>query len=270
MNTSFMIVATFLALTATPAPKQAAPAQGASAYLTPVFRDGARYDNVFSRAIALQADGFDDSVRRVSGSASYRVRRGAGSTGRLQIDYRYDGLQQGSGHTGFRDGGAVACYEGKCHPNTDASGLAYNPLLWGPPPARLHVGQHWVVNIGVPWELGPPGRQVVTVVALDPADHSVTLKREGEGDGSYQGDKPTVRMLRQGKTQELKLHPGHSHWYGYTIFRRGIVVSDELMVERPVTLESASGRRIRGREREYILLDAMPVPGGDAAGGNAG
>jgi hypothetical protein len=36
------------------------------------------------------------------------------------------------------------------------------------------------------------------------------------------------------------------------------VVSDELMVERPVTLVSDKLGRIAASERQYILLNAMP------------
>jgi hypothetical protein len=56
--------------------------------------------------------------------------------------------------------------------------------------------------------------------------------------------------------------PGRSHWRGYTTFHAGVVVSDELMVERPVTLVSDALGRIRGQEREYIALNAMPVDSG--------
>jgi hypothetical protein len=51
----------------------------------------------------------------------------------------------------------------------------------------------------------------------------------------------------------------HSHWYGCTTLRRGIVTSDELMVERPVLLVSKELGCIPGDERQHILLNAMPV-----------
>jgi hypothetical protein len=102
-------------------------------HLAPVFHAGERFDNVFSRTIAYHAAGFDENVRRVSGSASYTVLDGSATQPRLRIDYRYDGLQQGSGTVEFRDGGAISCFNGKCAPNTDASGLAWNPRLWGTP-----------------------------------------------------------------------------------------------------------------------------------------
>lgn len=229
------------------------------AYLTPVFHKGAQLDNVFSRTIAYRAAGYDDNVRRVSGSASYTVLEGSTTQPRLRIDYRYDGLQQGSGTVEFRDHGATSCFNGKCAPNTDASGLAWNPRLWGTPPAALRVGQSWNVDIAAPWELGPAGTQKVTVIALDPASQRITLLREGSGDGAYLGDKLETKLTRDGQTWPVTVQPGRSHWYGYTTFRAGVVVSDELMVERPVTLVSDKLGRIAASQREYILLDAMPV-----------
>ena len=44
----------------------------ATTYMAPVFHAGERFDNVFSRTIAYRATGFDENVRRVGGSASYR------------------------------------------------------------------------------------------------------------------------------------------------------------------------------------------------------
>ncbi|MEP6897946.1 MAG: hypothetical protein ABI870_05395 [Rhodanobacter sp.] len=229
-------------------------------FLTPVFHAGARFDNVFSRTISIRANGFDEAVHRVSGSASYRVLKNGVTDDGLQISYRYDGMHEGTGANGFRDGGAISCFDGKCTPNTDASGLAYNPVQWGKPPATLHVGQRWSVDIVAPWELGTPGRQTVTVMAVDPVDQSATLKREGHGDGAYAGETLQTKIIRHGKSYDVTIEPGHSHWYGYTTFHHGIVISDELMVERPVTLVSRTLGRIAASERQYILLNAMPIP----------
>lgn len=225
---------------------------------TPAFRAGERYANVFSRTIAFHADGFEDSVRRVSGDAEYHVLDASASRPRLRIDYRYDGRPQGGGIVELRDGGATTCFDGKCAPNTDASGLAWNPRLWGSAPAALRVGQHWQVDIREPWELGTPGRETVSVVAVDAASGQVTLEREGEGEGAYLGDQPTLTLVRDGHSYVVRVLPGRSHWAGYTTFRAGIVLSDELMVERPVTLVSDQLGRIPARERQYILLNASP------------
>jgi hypothetical protein len=236
----------------------ASAATPTAAYLAPAFHAGDRFDNVFSRTTAYRASGYDESVRRVSGSASYTVLDGSMAQQRLRIDYRYDGLHEGSGAVEFRDRGATSCFDGKCTPNTDASGLAWNPRLWGTPPATLRVGQSWSVKIAEPWELGTAGTQKVTVVALDPASRRITLLREGSGEGAYLGDKLETTLRRGGQTWPVTVQPGRSHWYGYTTFCAGVVVSDELMVERSVTLVSDKLGRILASERQYILLNAMP------------
>jgi hypothetical protein len=114
------------------------------------------------------------------------------------------------------------------------------------------------VDITAPWELGTPGQQTVTVIAIDRANDSVTLMREGQGDGAYADEVLRTRIKRGDKVYDVALEPGRSHWYGYTTFRRGIVTNDELMVERAVTLVSKELGRIAGDERQYILLNAMP------------
>jgi hypothetical protein len=227
--------------------------------LMPAFRVGATLGNVFSRTVATRAAGFDEAVRRVSGTAVYRVVDATPARPRLRIDYRYDGRPAGSGAVELRDGGATHCFDGQCAPSTDASGLAYNPRLWGRPPAALKVGQHWTVDIDAPWELGPRGRETVTVLALDPASHTVTLQREGTGDGAWLGDAPTLALTRDGRMYEVSRQAGRAHWRGYATFRDGIVLSDELVSTRSVTLTSGRLGRIEATERQYILLDAMPA-----------
>ncbi|HWU75377.1 MAG TPA: hypothetical protein VN043_02645 [Rhodanobacter sp.] len=246
-----LLATLFTALTGTSA---LAGTTAAAAYLTPSFQPGQRFDNVFSRTIAYHAAGFTENVRRVSGSASYL----ALDDSRLRIDYHYDGLQQGNGTVEFRDGGAISCFNGKCAPDTDASGLAWNPRLWGRPPANLRVGQSWRVKIAAPWELGPAGMQKVTVIALDPASRRVTLLREGHGDGAWLDDKLQTTLTRDGQSWPVAVQPGRSHWVGYTTFHHGVVVSDELMVQRSVILVSDKLGRISASERQYILLNAMP------------
>jgi len=247
------LLAALLLSTAAAAAPATAPA------LTPAYRAGASFANVFSRAIAVRAPGFDELVHRISGTATYRVTDTASVPPQLHIDYRYDGRPAGSGTVALPDAGASNCYDGKCVPNTDASGLAYNPRLWGPAPAALHVGQHWTVDIAAPWELGPAGRQTVTVTAFDPATRTVTLEREGQGDGAWLDDKPTLTLTRNGQPCVLMRQAGRTHWRGWTTFRDGIVLSDELVSTRPATLTSAQCGRVEATERQYILLNAMPV-----------
>lgn len=236
-----------------------AASAASTAALTPAFARGTTFGTMFSRATDVRVPGFDEAVRRVSGTAVYAVTDVASARPRLRIDFRYDGRPEGSGTVEFRDAGATNCYNGTCTPNTDASGLTYNPRLWGTPPSALRVGQRWTVEIADPWELGPAGRQTVTVTAYDPLSCTVTLQREGSGEGSWLGQPARLALARDGRTQTLDYRPGRTRWYGVTTFRNGIVLSDELMSERPVTVFLPDGRQVSGTERQYILLDATPV-----------
>jgi hypothetical protein len=247
-----------LALLSLPGMGRAATPPTTASALSPAWRADDTYGNVFSRTVATQASGFDEIVHRVSGTATYRVMDAAATPARLRIDYLYDGRPTGSGMVQLPDGGASNCYDGKCAPNTDASGLAYNPHLWGRPPATLRVGQRWTVDIDAPWELGPAGRQTVTVVAFDPASHTVSLEREGSGSGPWLGDSPQLTLTREGHAYPVTRQAGRAHWHGLTTFREGIVINDELMSVRPVTFSSAQLGRIDGVERQYILLNATP------------
>lgn len=69
----------------------------------------------------------------------------------------------------------------------------------------------WQVPIAEPWELGPAGEQTVTVLSIDSAEHSVTLKREGSGDG-------WIFRQRQQASSSLqewpKLYRGHNRLRG--------------------------------------------------------
>jgi hypothetical protein len=246
-----------LAALALPGAAHAGAPTTASA-LTPVFRAGQSFGNVFSRTVALQASGFDDTVHRVSGTASYHVLDAATTPARLRIDYHYDGRPAASGSVSLPDDGATSCFDGTCTPDTDASGLAYNPRLWGPAPATLRLGQRWTVDIATPWELGPAGRQTVTVVALDAAHHTVSLEREGSGRGPWLGDAPQLALTRAGRSYEVTRQAGRAHWVGRTTFRDGIVLSDELISVRPVVLSAAGLGRFDATERQYILLNATP------------
>ncbi|HEY6328038.1 MAG TPA: hypothetical protein VI756_01785, partial [Blastocatellia bacterium] len=91
----------------------------------------------------------------------------------------------------------------------------------------------------------------------------VTLQREGTGTGFFDGDAKQIPVTKDGKSYNAGVEPGPSHWTGYTVFKEGVVVSDELLVERPVTLHCGELGDKTGSERQYILLNAMPV---DATG----
>jgi hypothetical protein len=129
----------FLALTVLMvSPTYAAGPVGES-YLLPQFRPGETSASVFSISRSVRADGFDELVRRNGGSADYlAIESSAGSWGFRAI-YRSDGqpAQEEVGY--FREGGRSYCANSACNRYLDASGLLYNPALWGTPPSESQV-----------------------------------------------------------------------------------------------------------------------------------
>ena len=228
------------------------------AFFTLNIKKGDRLANIYSRTIAFTGDDFAPVVFRVSGSSTYEVVDNSPLKPRFNETDLYDGraLSTGLSEIGFDGKGS---YNGNSFTNTSASGLLYSSLVWGPIPAQVKEGDSWQVAITQPWELGGPGKQTVIVIAVDAKHNTVTLKREGSSEGFYDNDLKQIEVtLKDGKKVKMNLTPGVSHWQGLTTFKNGIVLSDELLVTRPVTLATDS-LHFTGNQREYILLNAMPA-----------
>jgi hypothetical protein len=214
--------------------------------------------NVFSRTISYRIDGFDALVKRVSGTGLYKVQQVTPEQIVLSASFLYDGHPVSMGENIIKDGGRTLCWEGKCSAATDASGVSINPFFWGAPKGKLHVGQSWEVEIPAPWELGPAGKQVVKVVSIDPSNDSITLEREGEGEGDAVNAVKKLPLVKDKKTYMVDVSEGKAKWSGYTTFRRGVILSDVLLVERSMTITSAETGQSSGTERQYILLNEVP------------
>jgi hypothetical protein len=243
----------------------AAPAHAdpSDAYLKPAVKAGEHFADVFSKAVSIQGTGFDEYVKRVSGSANYAVSSVAADGITFSSDYRYDGFASGSGAYKALTDGMTSCVQDKCSVDDETSGLLFNSLLWGPVPKDIHVGSSWTVHITQSWEIGPPGTEEVRVVRLDPANGEITLARDGSGNGSSSDDearkkagKP-VTITKDGKVIEVSVVPGATHWSGYTTIRKGVMVGDVIMVERHVTLVAKTGEKFEGEQRSYTLLDLL-------------
>lgn len=215
-----------------------------------------RIGNVFSRTLAFQVNGFDPLVFRNSGTGIYKVERVTSEEIVTNSTFLYDGRPASTGETTIKDGGRTICWKGKCSTATDASGVSINPLLWGTPKGKLHAGQSWEVTINVPWELGPPGRETVKVISVDPSNDTVTLERTGEGDGESVNEIKQLHLVKDRKTYAVEASAGRTKWDGLTTFRRGVILSDVLLVERPITVSSKELGQSSGIERQYILLNA--------------
>lgn len=262
MNRSLPTVLVMLSLATSGA--LAAPA---SATLVPHFVPGQTYGTVFSIMRSIKADGYDEYASRNGGSADYTIITAKPDAWHVRLAWRYDGRNTGDAEVVLRDGGRTNCTltaDGKedCQPALDASGLVYNPLLWGGPPKTLDAGTTRKVDVKPAWELGGAnGREQVTVVSVDTARDAVVLMREGTAEGLFGEGESTQRQLtRGGQTETLDLIPGKSHWKGYTTIVKGVIFSDELLVTRDSALRSKSGEQIPATERWIMLLNAAPYP----------
>lgn len=212
--------------------------------------------NVFSRTVAFQVNGFDPLVYRVSGTGIYKVESFTPEEIVTNSTFLYDGRPTSTGETTIKDGGRTICWKGKCSTATDASGVSINPLLWGTPKGKLRAGQTWEVVISMPWELGPAGKETVKVISVDPTNDTITLERTGEGEGESVNEIKQLHLVKDRQTYEVEVSAGKAKWDGLTTFRRGVILSDELLVERPVTVSSKELGQSSGMERQYILLNA--------------
>jgi hypothetical protein len=244
-----------------------AEAAPAAAMLLPQLVPGQTYGTVFSIMRSIKADGYDEYAGRNGGSADYTIITANPDAWHMRLRWRYDGRNTGAAEVVLRDAGRTYCTltsEGKedCQPALDASGLVYNPLLWGAPPKALAAGMTWKVNIKPAWELGGEnGTEQVTVVSVEAARDTVVLMREGTAEGSFGEGESTQRQLtRGGQTESLDLVPGKSHWKGYTTIVRGVIFSDELLVTRDSMLRTKSGDQVHATERWIMLLNAAPYP----------
>lgn len=241
-----------------------ARAAPASLFLSPDLKVGEHLSDVFSKTVSTKGAGFNEKVDRISGTADYTV---TGVTAKATVfdeDDRYDGYPaSGPVHNVeiLRDG-ITTCFADKCRINDQTSGVVFNPLLWGKATDQLRAGMTWDVAIPAPWEIGPVGTEQVRVLYVDPLNEVVTLSRTGNGSGlssddqsREKGGKPMQITTAAGKTLEVSVIPGKANWSGYTTIRRGVIVSDVIMVRRHVTLVSRSGDRFEGEQRSYTLLN---------------
>lgn len=253
----YAALAIFL-LSAATAGVAAASRDEASPYLKPSFIPGEHLTTVFSKTVAITGAGFKDYVHRVSGTADYTVTKATPEAVVFNQAYRVDGFANGSGNVKLLNDDMTYCRNGRCKIDRETSGLIFNPLLWGRVPAKLEAGVSWTARINEPWELGPPGSERVRVVRADPANYVVTLVRTGSGSGKSLDDRrvKTISIVTSdGKTFRMSVIPGESRWRGYTTICRGLIIGDEIMLQRDVTLRAVSGLTLHGEERAYTLLD---------------
>lgn len=234
----------------------AALAEPSSTYLAPNLKVGESLSSVFSKAVAITGPGFQDVVKRISGTGEDVVTAIHGNEITFRSEGLYDGRPDQKGiHKRLGDG-ITDCWNDQCTVNDETSGTIFNRYLWGDAPQDVHVGTSWGVTIAKPWEIGPRGSEQVRVLRLDPLNRVITLTREGSGvgpssDDAYKND--ITITTTGGKTLDVRVVPGEAHWTGYTTVREGVIIADEILVERHVTLVASTGQRFEGKQRSYTL-----------------
>lgn len=229
-------------------------------YLTPQIQKSQVFANVFLKALEVRGEGFEPYSGCYSGTAGYKVLDPDPS--KPTFDTSSPAFDKPEYHAiaTLADGGQDWCEQGKCTVNRQTSGPIFNPLLWGMPAGELKVGQTWQVTVTEPWEIGPAGKESVRVVSLDPAEGIVTLEREGSGAGKSQDDERKLSINVKGMKLDATVTAGASTWNGLTTIQRGLILNDEILIRRPVSLQTEAGT-FSGEETEYTLLNLMPAMG---------
>jgi hypothetical protein len=93
---------------------------------------------------------------------------------------------------------------------------------------------------------------------VDPVNGVAVLKREGHGVGSYEGKHDAALVKKNGKQYHVAVKYGSAHWVGQAVFKRGVVVSDELLCNTNVELSSPELGTIQAQERQYMSLLQHP------------
>ncbi len=228
-------------------------------YFTSYLKPGMHMGTMFMRTISITGEGFTSVTNRVSGTGDYTVQSSNRDSSTFKVLFTIDGFPPSLLNVTISDSGKTIGFSGKKLPNTEASGLVYNPTLWGSYRKFPKSGDKWTININQPWELGGVGKQLITVVYSDPGSSTFILKREGYGDGFYDNEHKEMNIKKDEESLKVTIIPGKGHWVGYTTIQHGLIVSDELMATRSLTLVSGS-KRFNAVNREYIMLNTTMLP----------
>jgi hypothetical protein len=244
---------------------QTKPVSGepASVYFTLQPHPGEDLYYIGFRTMVISAAGLDRSVVSPSGSeASFRILPGSTSDDLKMItSARIEGqFQVENAPYELRDRGDTECFQGKCSPERSASAMVAKASIWGLPAGALHAGSSWTVQIDYAWEFGPPGKQTIRVISVDPKDGSVVLTRDGAGDGPRAQAGETTVVTKGGQSYTVAVKRGHTHWSGKATIQHGMIVADECLSDAEVELSSPEFGKVTGRERMFMAIMQHPEP----------
>jgi hypothetical protein len=233
----------------------------ASPYFTLQPHPGETLYYIGFRTVVISAPGLDHSVVSPSGSeAIFNILPGSTPNDlKMTTSARIEGqFQVENAPYELSDRGDTECFQGKCYPERSASALVAKASIWGLPAGPLHAGMSWTVEVTHGWEFGPAGKQTIRVISVNPADGSVILTRDGEGDGPPDPVSNTTVVTKGGQTYTVSVKHGHTHWSGKATIQHGLIVSDECLADAEVELSSPEFGKVTGRERMFMALMQHP------------
>src|SRR5579872_1784446 len=206
-----------------------------TAYLYPSLRTGQTIVQSFRSSF-----GSEGVHRSVSTTIRTTVKSISGVTARLSYSASI-GDHNITSDQSF-DQKNLAAFDAQGAPKTihSATYIFYSTFLFGTPPSDFHVGSHWTVHLGDAWQLGPPGDQVVEVVSIDDARHSVVLHVHGHGVGPSETQiqhPPVTTGSIDGKSTQLTTDLGETTWDGVFTIRDGLTESSTMKVNQKQVLE---------------------------------
>ncbi len=235
----------------------AATCHSGNAALVPHPHVGDTLPNAVVFTDAYTAEGYPEIAMTLSGTLTFVVTSARSDS--LAFNVREHSYGQGGRRSSvtLRDGRRTRCVDGACALYTDASGVLYNPYMWGDAPHDVCDGMTWTVVLPKPWGMGPPGSQTVHVIHVDTAAHMVVLRRDGTGEGSAAHDDGHLTLTKDSVSTRFDVTPGAARWSGYTIIRDGAVVADEILVERSLVLTAPGRAPIRATEHQYVVYNTI-------------
>jgi len=235
--------------------------RSATGFFEPNLKVRQKIATIFSKTVSYEGGGIDPNAGSIGGTEKLEVEDNSPLQPVFKSWAHYDGQPVREALVEFRSRGQLHCKPktDECRTYLDDSGPLFDAFLWGDPPSAIQEGQTWNVQLSKEWELGPPGDQTVTVVAVDPGHRQVTLKREGSGSGWFKNDQHQMKITRGGKEYTVAITPGEAHWVGFSSFREGVTVSDELLETRTLTISSKEFGTATITERQFTILNQAPT-----------
>ena len=240
---------------------KAAAGDGVSPYFTVQPHPGDTLYYIGFRTMVLSAPGLDHSIVDPSGSdADFKILPGSTANDlKMTTSARIEGkFQVQDAPYELRDHGDTECFQGKCYAEHSATAMVAKASVWGLPAGPLHPGMSWTTDISYAWEFGPPGKQTIRVISVNPEEGTVILTRDGEGDGPRDQAGSATTVMKGGKSYTVSVKRGHTHWSGKATIQHGLIVSDERLSDAEVELSSPEFGTVTGRERMFMALMQHP------------